>query len=109
MLEVLKYNNISISVNMTAVKYMLTYGYMLENVTFCQEIHRLLPGTKLSVTKDTTSYEIVSVCCLIKNALKILHLWLTSGKIYARVLKFPIRFSCRFSVKYHSKEDKNHV
>ena len=59
MLEVLKYNNISISVNMTAVKYMLTYGYMLENVTFCQEIHRLLPGTKLSVTKDTTSYEIV--------------------------------------------------
>lgn len=59
MLEVLKYNNISISVNMTAVKYMLTYGYMLENVTFCQEIHRLLPGTKLSVTKNTTSYEIV--------------------------------------------------
>lgn len=59
MLEILRYNNISIAVNMTAAKYMLTYGYMLDDVTFCEQIHRLLPGSKLCIDEnDILNYKI---------------------------------------------------
>ncbi len=59
MLEILKDNNISLSVNEMAVKCMVTYGYMLEDITFCQEIHRLLPGTKLNIKNNNTDqYEL---------------------------------------------------
>lgn len=49
MLEVLKYNNIPLTVNKAAAQYMLTYGYMIEDATFCQEVYRLLPGMKLNI------------------------------------------------------------
>lgn len=44
MIAVLKENELSYHLNETAVKYMLTYGYMLDDSTFVQEIHRVLPG-----------------------------------------------------------------
>lgn len=60
MLKVLKYNNIFLSVNQMAAKYMVTYGYMLEDVTFCKEIHRLLPGTKLNIKgNNVEEYELI--------------------------------------------------
>lgn len=59
MLEVLKHHCIDISGNLMAVECMLTYGYMLEDVTFCNEIHRLLPGSKLVIkTDEKNSHEI---------------------------------------------------
>ena len=42
--EVLKANSCVYALNETAVQYMLTYGYMLDDSTFIKEIHRLLPG-----------------------------------------------------------------
>lgn len=60
MLKALKYNNISLTVDEMAVKCMLTYGYMLEDITFCKEIHRLLPGTKLNIIgNNADQYEII--------------------------------------------------
>lgn len=44
MVDVLKENNISYTLNEVAAQYMLTYGYMLDNSTFVKEIRRLLPG-----------------------------------------------------------------
>ncbi len=44
MTAVLKDNGIPYHFNETAAKYMLTYGYMLDDSTFIKEIHRLLPG-----------------------------------------------------------------
>lgn len=42
--DVLQKNNISYHLDETAVKYMLTYGYMLDDTTFIREIRRVLPG-----------------------------------------------------------------
>lgn len=42
--EVLKANGCVYALNETAVQYMLTYGYMLDDSTFIKEIHRLMPG-----------------------------------------------------------------
>lgn len=59
MLDVLKYNHISLTVNVTAAKYMLTYGYMLDDETFCEQIHRLLPGSKICINEnDIFNYKI---------------------------------------------------
>ncbi len=44
MTAVLKANRIAYHFNETAAKYMLSYGYMLDDSTFVKEIHRLLPG-----------------------------------------------------------------
>ncbi len=44
MTAVLKTNGIAYHFNETAAKYMLSYGYMLDDSTFVKEIHRLLPG-----------------------------------------------------------------
>ena len=42
--RVLRANNIAYHFNPTAAKYILTYGYMLDDSTYIEEIHRLLPG-----------------------------------------------------------------
>lgn len=42
--EVLKANGCVYTLNETAIQYMLTYGYMLDDSTFIKEIHRLMPG-----------------------------------------------------------------
>lgn len=42
--RVLRANNIEYHFNPTAAKYILTYGYMLDDSTYIEEIHRLLPG-----------------------------------------------------------------
>lgn len=44
MVEALKANHISYGFHELAARYMLTYGYMLDDSTFIKEIHRLLPG-----------------------------------------------------------------
>lgn len=44
MTEVLRENDVKYDLNEMAVKYMLTYGYMLDGSTFVKQIHRLLPG-----------------------------------------------------------------
>ncbi len=44
MTAVLKANRIAYHFNETAAKYMLSYGYMLDDSTFVKEINRLLPG-----------------------------------------------------------------
>lgn len=44
MVRVLGANGIACHFNELAGKYMLTYGYMLDDSTFVSEIHRLLPG-----------------------------------------------------------------
>lgn len=44
MIAVLKANNVAYHFNETAAKYMLSYGYMLDDSTFVKEIHRLMPG-----------------------------------------------------------------
>lgn len=44
MVQVLKANEESYSFNETAAKYMLTYGYMMDDSTFVSQIHRVLPG-----------------------------------------------------------------
>ena len=50
MVRVLKANQIEYHFNPLAAKYMLTYGYMLDDSTFIQEIHRLMPGQYVQVT-----------------------------------------------------------
>lgn len=42
--RVLRANHIPYHFNQTAARYMLTYGYMLDDSTFVQEIKRLSPG-----------------------------------------------------------------
>lgn len=42
--RVLRANGIYYHFNPTAAKYMLTYGYMLDDSTYVKEIHRLMPG-----------------------------------------------------------------
>lgn len=44
MIWVLQKNGQEYHFNETAARYMLTYGYMLDDSTFVKEIHRLLPG-----------------------------------------------------------------
>lgn len=44
MVEVLKYNHISYDFEPWAAKYMLTYGYMIDDSTFVKQIRRILPG-----------------------------------------------------------------
>lgn len=50
--EVLKHNGIPYTFNKNAAKYMLTYGFMLDNSTFISEIKRVMPGEKLCIAND---------------------------------------------------------
>ncbi len=44
MVQVMRANNIAYHYNRKAAQYMLSYGYMLDDSTHVEEIHRLLPG-----------------------------------------------------------------
>lgn len=58
-MAVLKSNGCRQTFNENAAKYMLTYGYMLDNSTFTEEINRLLPGQYLEYDRVTGN---ISVC-----------------------------------------------
>lgn len=47
--ELLKYNNISLTVDEQAVKYMLEQGFMLDDTTFAIEIKRVCPGEVVEI------------------------------------------------------------
>lgn len=49
--QVLKHNGIKYSFNEDAAKYMMTYGFMLDDTTFIKEVKRILPGNKIIVEK----------------------------------------------------------
>lgn len=50
--RVLRANGIAYHFNPTAAKYMLTYGYMLDDSTYVEEIRRLMPGCFGVIRKD---------------------------------------------------------
>lgn len=54
MVEVLKYNHLRVEFQPLAAKYMLTYGYMIDETTFIRQIKRLLPGRYLRVLAGQT-------------------------------------------------------
>ena len=60
--RVLRANRVVCEFNPTAAKYMLTYGYMIDDSTFVTQIHRLLPGHYGKITDGgvrlTRYYEI---------------------------------------------------
>lgn len=51
-IEILTENKIQYHFNELAAKYMLTYGYMLDDTTFICEIKRVLPGNKIVVKEE---------------------------------------------------------
>lgn len=53
MTAVLRENAVKYDLNDTAVKYMMTYGYMLDGSTFVRQIRRLLPGQIVSIAGGT--------------------------------------------------------
>lgn len=57
MVEVLKYNGLACDFQPLAARYMLTYGYMIDDTTFVRQIHRLLPGKYLRVQGGQASVE----------------------------------------------------
>lgn len=57
MTAVLKANGVLYHFNETAARYMLTYGYMLDDSTFVKEIHRLLPGQLVRIGNGDAAVE----------------------------------------------------
>lgn len=57
MVKVLKANNICYHFNETAAKYIMTYGFMLDDSTYVKEIHRLLNGNYLKVSNNEVSMD----------------------------------------------------
>lgn len=57
MIAVLKANKAAYHFNEMAAKYMLTYGYMLDDSTFVKEIHRLLPGQLVHIENGQVKKE----------------------------------------------------
>lgn len=55
--QVLKHNNICYTFDETAAKYMLTYGFMLDDTTFVKEVKRILPGNKVIIDGDFINAE----------------------------------------------------
>lgn len=51
-LETLKFNNIEVTYNEQAAKYMLVQGFMLDETTFANEIYRVLPGQKIYLEQN---------------------------------------------------------
>lgn len=63
MIEVLKNNDISYNFHPLAAQYMLTYGYMLDDSTFVEQIHRILPGKYVQIDKghvEVTRYHFIN-------------------------------------------------
>lgn len=57
MVAVLKANDQKLTFNDTAAKYMLSYGYMLDDSTFIKEIHRVLPGEYVTINEGKATSE----------------------------------------------------
>lgn len=57
MVAVLKANDQKLTFNETAAKYMLSYGYMLDDSTFIKEIHRVLPGEYVTINEGKATSE----------------------------------------------------
>ena len=53
MVKVLQSNEITYDFNETAAKYMLTYGYMIDDSTFIKQIRRILPGSIVRLDRGT--------------------------------------------------------
>lgn len=51
--EVMKENQKGVTFDEQAARYMLTYGYMLDETTFANEIKRVLPGQYIYINIDT--------------------------------------------------------
>lgn len=51
MIRVLQSNGVLYDFNPLAAKYMMTYGYMLDNSTFVKQIHRIMPGSFVKIGK----------------------------------------------------------
>lgn len=45
--ECYKHNNISRNINEMAIKYILSFGYMIDDSTYIETIKRIMPGTKI--------------------------------------------------------------
>lgn len=58
MVKVLKTNGCNLTFNNNAAKYMLTYGFMLDESTFVSEIRRILPGQIISILSGKVSEKI---------------------------------------------------
>lgn len=52
--RVLRANGIAYHFDETAARYMLSYGYMLDDSTYLREVRRLLPGCYITITPDGT-------------------------------------------------------
>lgn len=52
--DVLQHNGVKYHFDENAAKYMLTYGFMLDDTTFVSEIKRILPGYKVSFLDGKT-------------------------------------------------------
>lgn len=50
-IETLKANQILYHLDITAIEYLLSYGYMLDNSTFVSEIKRIMPGEWVTFSK----------------------------------------------------------
>lgn len=57
MVQVLKANQEKYSFHETAAKYMLTYGYMMDDSTFISQIHRVLPGKYVIIKNSNIATE----------------------------------------------------
>lgn len=55
--QVLKACNKSYTFDETAAKYMLTYGFMIDDTSFIKEIKRVLPGSKILVSGNDVRIE----------------------------------------------------
>lgn len=53
MIKVLQSNGVAYDFNEAAAKYMLTYGYMIDDSTFVKQIHRIQPGSTVKLNGGT--------------------------------------------------------
>ena len=53
MVKVLQSNKLAYDFNPLAARYMLTYGYMIDDSTFIKQIHRVLPGNFVRLERGT--------------------------------------------------------
>lgn len=56
-IKVLKDNCIKVHFDELAARYMLTYGYMLDETTFASEVKRVLPGQYIEINLETNKVE----------------------------------------------------
>lgn len=50
--KVLRENHVAMELNEKAVLYMLTYGFMMDDTTFIQDVKRVMPGQYVKITGD---------------------------------------------------------